>query len=394
ATRKVAAERYPSVLALANDLRCFVRDEPVSVYVEGPARRLVRAAARRPALATGVLAGIVLAAAVLVISSLAKSASEASRRAHDVEGSRRVLVAVGRRVQEIDVKLSDLAAGLQAIAGAAVESLELDGGLAPFKPAPELKPSAAYGGAGESFEQAVAEWPGMEAGEPVPASAQKLLGIERWYRRALFEALSAKDRRASEAERKQALFDGRGMLMRCFVGLEDGSFAQYPARAVAHRFDPRERPWYQMGKSNMELVWRHPVIDVAKTTLRMPVTVGLTGSNSQFVGVAGCELRVANLSHELALDLPGFRRAYLVGEDGRILVAEGLEAQLLAATHDVNALPAMPEIDDKALLEHLKAGEQGGYLLGAGGKLTVFARMISPAWTYVVELDSAPYLSR
>src|SRR5262249_43689036 len=146
ATRKAPRERYPSVLALANDLRSFVRDEPVSVYAEGPARRLLRSASRRPAVATGILAGIILLAAALVIGSLAKSASEASRRAHDVEGSRRVLVAVGRRVQAMDVRLSDLAAELQAIAGAAVEALELDGGMVPLKAPPVLKPSEAYGG--------------------------------------------------------------------------------------------------------------------------------------------------------------------------------------------------------------------------------------------------------
>src|SRR5262245_57043508 len=44
ATKREPGDRYPTVRALADDLRHFVRDEPVSVFPEGPARRLVRAA--------------------------------------------------------------------------------------------------------------------------------------------------------------------------------------------------------------------------------------------------------------------------------------------------------------------------------------------------------------
>ena len=40
------------------------------------------------------------------------------------------------------------------------------------------------------------------------------------------------------------------------------------------------------------------------------------------------------------------------------------------------------------------AGNLGGVQLGPNGTLVVFARLLSPPWTYVAELDAAPYLSR
>ena len=190
--------RYESVRELADDVRRFVRDEPVSVYHEGLARRLVRSAARRPALATGCLTGLALVGAAIVIFLLARSAGQARQQAYDMEGSRRVLVAVSRRAQAIDVKLGELAAEVQAIAGATVETLELDGGAAPLKPPPEFKPSAAYGGAPRSFEQATADWQGRASGEPITQNASRLLGTERWLKRALFAGLPAAVRSGSD----------------------------------------------------------------------------------------------------------------------------------------------------------------------------------------------------
>jgi len=393
-TQIAIRERYPSVKELADDLRCFVRDEPVSVYVEGPARRLVRAAARRPAIATGLVAGLILLGAAGVIGLLARGVEQARRQAHDMEGSRKVLVGVSRRAQKVDSMLGDLAAEVQAIAGATVESLELDGGLAPLKPPPVLKPSAAYGGALESFDQAVASWPGLTDGAPIPVSASKLLGIERWLERALFASLPPSERIHPDAERKSALFDGKGMFLRCFVGLDDGSFVQYPARVIDQGFDPRKRPWYRMAVSDPALRWTSPVVEANRHTVRLQALVGLVNPQGAFVGAGGCDVRVTSLARELSLDLPGFQRAYLTGEDAKILVSDGLEAYVLARTKDVNADVELPSVENAELRRRIIAHEEGGYVLAPGGKLIVFSRLVSPEWTYVAELDAAPYVSR
>src|SRR6185369_13508112 len=130
----------------------------------------------------------------------------------------------------------------------------------------------------------------------------------------------------SVASQNAALVAGRGLLLRCFVGLEDGTFAQYPAREVTA--DPRSRPWYQMAAREPGLHWTRPVVDATKRTLRISAVLGLH-SHGALVGVAGGDLRVSSLAKRLALDLPGFRRAYLVSEDGKIAVSDSLEASVL-----------------------------------------------------------------
>lgn len=394
ATQVAIRHRYASVNELAEDIRRFVKDEPVSVYAEGPARRLVRAAAKRPAVATGIVAGLVLLGATAVIGSLARNAEQARNQAYDMEGSRKVLVAVSRRAQAIDVRLANLAAEVQAIAGATVETLELDGGAAPLKPPPELRPSPAYGGALESFEQPVASWPDMSKGAPIPMSAAKLLGTERWLKQALFQGLPEAERTQAEATKKAALFDGHGVFLRCFVGLDDGSYVQYPARVIDATYDARNRPWYRMAVSDPSLHWTRPIVDANRNTLRMQVSVGLTNPGGAFIGVAGCDIRVSKFARNFALDLPGFRRAYLVAEDGKLIVSDGLEEYALAHVTNVNEDAPLPEVENADLKARILASEQGGYLVAQGGVLIVFTRLVSQGWTYVAELDAAPYLSQ
>jgi len=395
ATRHDAAARYPSVKALADDLRRFIKDEPVSVYDEGLARRLVRLAARRPALATALVAGVLLLAAAGLIASLAKTADEARRRAFDMEGSRRVLLAVGGRAHAIDVRLSDLAATVEALGAAALQGLALDeGARAPSAVSPRLTPSPAYGGAAVSFAQPGAQWPGQRAGKAAPPGVGPLWRLEPWLRRTVESGLPASDRSGDAAARAAALLQGRGMLLRGFVGLEDGSFVQLPARDIPADHDARQRPWYRESRREPSLHWTLPVVDMAGATLRLEAVVGLKDARGRFVGVAGTDLRVTMLAKELRLDLPGFRRAYLATREGRITVSEALRDQVLSRKVELDESPMLPMVENPELAARLAAGHEGGYLESADGTLLVYAKLISPPWTYVAELDAAPYLKR
>jgi serine/threonine protein kinase len=392
ATQKEPGDRYPSVAALSADIRRFVRDEPVSVYAEGLARRTVRAAARRPVLAMSILSICGFLTSVAVVGAVVRDAVQVKRQARTLENTRRVLVAVAGRAQAIDVKLSDLAASVQAIGAAATELVQRDAPtLEPLRDTtPALAPSAAVGGAAASFDAMVQSWPGKAEGKDPPASARKLPRIEHWFRRALVDALPPADRAAGAVAQNEALGAGRGTLIRAFVGLEDGAYAQYPARVVAASYDPRSRPWYRMTKDDEALHWTRPFADVAGKTLRMSAVLGMRAQGT-FIGVAGCDLRVAALVPELAVDLPGFRRAYLVTEDGKIAVSGDLEQTLLAKLPSVDVDLELPSVQNPELAQRIARQERGGYV-AAGDVLFVYARMISPPWTYVAELEKKLYL--
>jgi serine/threonine protein kinase len=388
ATQKEPADRYPSVRALTDDLRRFIRDEPVSVFDENVARRLVRAAARRPVLAMTIFSACGFLASGALIGSVVRDAHRTTQQAHELENRQRVIVAVTSRAHAIDVELSDLAANVQAIGAATVELL--DRNASDFdhtpRPMPALSPVEGYGGRPESFEGIVVIWPGKTPTAKLPDGAARLARLERWLREAVVDSLPSADRSVSIAAQNAALASGRGELLRAFVGLEDGSFVQFPAVEVSA--DPRKRPWYAMASQVPSLHWTRPIVDVAKKTARISALIGLR-AHGAFLGVAGCDLRVSTLAKKLALDLPGFRRAYLVTEDGKVAVSETLEATMLARVTNPDEALDLPGVDDPALAARIAGPERGAYL-ESGDRAFIFAKLVSPPWTYVAELQKTP----
>jgi len=390
ATQKEPEARYPDVRTMTDDLRRFIRDEPVSVYREGVSRRLVRAAARRPGVAFGILSLLGFLTSLAVILAVLRDAQQTERQARELENTRRVLIAVSGRAHTIDVELSDLASGVEAVGAATVELLERNPQEFDHhpRPLPPLSPFEPSGGAPVSFESSVVIWPGKTPDAELPANAARLTHAERWLREAVADSLPDADRMGSVASQNAALVAGRGLLLRCFVGLEDGTFAQYPAREVTA--DPRPRPWYRMAARDPGLHWTRPVVDATKRTLRISAVFGVQ-SRGKLLGVAGCDVRVASLAKRLALDLPGFSRAYLVSEDGKIAVSESLEATILPHVTDPDQDLVLPGVDDPTLAARIAGPERGGYL-ESGDRLLVFAKLVSPPWTYVAELEKARYV--
>lgn len=301
--QKNPTDRYPSVEAFADDLRRYIRGEPVSEYDEGRAIRLVRLAARKPVASVGVVGGLLLGAALAFIVTLTGRATEVTRLTSNLEGSRRVLVAVEERAHELDVRLGEIGAGVHAIRAATVMSHEL--GAIAVDPK-ELARTSALGSPLGSFTVPSVSWVRMNEGAPAPESAVKLALIAPWLRETLTASLPAAFVGTPE-DRARAVLRHEAQLARCFVGLEDGSFVQVPSTTLPEDFDPRRRSWYRRGVFDPDLHWSQPIADYSRTKLRIQAIVGIR-SNGALLGVAGCDLLSTALTERLTLDLPGFRR--------------------------------------------------------------------------------------
>jgi hypothetical protein len=326
---------------------------------------------------------------VAIVGAVVRDARQTARQSRQMENTRRVLFAVSARAHEIDVELSDLAAGVEAVGAATIELLQRDAKDFDRRPRrlPPLTPFEPSGGAPVSFEDVVVIWPGMTPNAELPASAAKLVHLEHWLREAVAASLPVPDRAGPAGQQNAALVAGRGKVLRAFVGLEDGSFVQFPAREVTA--DPRKRPWYRLGASEPGLHWTRPVVDATKRTLRISALLGLR-SKGELVGVAGTDLRISSLAKQLNLDLPGFRRAYLVSQDGKIAVSDGLEAAVLPQVMDPDQAPDLPNVEPAALAERIAGADRGGYVI-SGERLVVFSKLISPPWTYVAEFEKSRY---
>ena len=124
--------------------------------------------------------------------------------------------------------------------------------------------------------------------------------------------------------------------------------------------------------------------------MRISALMGLS-AHGAFVGVAGCDMRISNLAKKLDVDVPGFRRAYLVTEDGKVAVSQTIEATVLKDVKNQDDDIDLPSVENRELASKIAASERGGYV-DAGDRLLVFSRLVSPQWTYVVELDRASYI--
>ena len=391
ATAKGPLDRYPSVDAMAEDLRRFIRDEPVSVYREPAAKRALRAASRRPALTVGVVAALLLALAGVAIANLVRAERAAEHHAREIEGTKRLLVAVGERAHAVDVWFSDVVGGLDRLAAATEQALDHPMGSehSVLPPPPPLTPSPRHGGA-VSFESPFVSSGGAEAGSHASADALRLVAITPWLRGALEAGLPPGEIDAGAEARQRSVAQGHSTLLRSYVGLtSDGSFVQYPARMPPAGFDPRRRPWYRTAASSSWHVWTPPMLSMEGETVRIAAVVQLR-SKEKFVGVAGIDIRVPEVAARLKLDAPGFRRAYLVMPDGKVAVADDLEARFIGKGIGPDSDLALPAVDEPRLAERIARGEAGGFFR-SGDKVVVFSRMVSPPWTYVAELDAALY---
>jgi serine/threonine protein kinase len=398
ATHTEVERRYPSIEAFAEDVRRFIRDEPVSVYPERFAKRTLRWAARHPISVLSGLGLVLLLGAAAIIASLAQSAATARRAAHDLEGLKRLLIAVQSRTHEVDIRLSDWAVAIERVGGVAREILShhTKPDLAAVKaiadaPPPQLKWSERYQ-AEVSFHAGLITWAGHDQGAPPPSSLPAVKRILAWQQEALIASLPPAVGARTAAAHEQALQEGKAPLMRVSLGLPDGAYAQFPGRTVPASYDVRKRQWYRTAIAADGLGWHAPIAGPGRKTLRLPALLPLRHGD-ELLGAVNADLLVEELAAALLLShMPGFIDASLVTPEGEVVVRRGLAAEVLKPTIDPDADVALPSLANRELAARLAAGEHAG-CVKAGDHLLLFARMISPAWYYVAEFERAPYLS-
>jgi eukaryotic-like serine/threonine-protein kinase len=398
ATQAEVAGRYPNVEALAEDVRRFIRDEPVSVYREGIAKRMLRFAARHPITVMCALSAVLILGAAAVIASLVQSAATARRAAHDLQGIKRLLVAVQSRAHEVDVRLSDYAAFLERAEAVAQEILGQETRADPRSvqaiadaPLPALAWNARYK-TNINFHAPLITWAGRAQGAAPPASLPAVKRISPWLRDALVATLPPDSVAPTETAEDNALEAGRSPLLRVALGLHDGVYAQFPARELPDSYDVRKRQWYRMAIAARSLGWHPPVAGPQGRTLRLPALLPIR-RGAEVLGAVAADLLVEELAQTLLLsDMPGFVDAYLATQEGKVVVRRGLAAQVLKPGSDADADIVLPTLANAALAASIAEGKKGGYVEG-GGRLHFFARMISPAWYYIAEFERAPYLS-
>ncbi|MFC1516057.1 SpoIIE family protein phosphatase [Thermodesulfobacteriota bacterium] len=108
-----------------------------------------------------------------------------------------------------------------------------------------------------------------------------------------------------------------------YMGRENGSFVRSHKRSRPTQYDPRERPWYQLGKNNPGKISRTaPYSSVTTTDVNIGIVTALLDEVGTFYGVVGIDVTLDNLTQYIEKIRVG-RNGYLilVDADGTILAA-------------------------------------------------------------------------
>jgi methyl-accepting chemotaxis protein len=105
-----------------------------------------------------------------------------------------------------------------------------------------------------------------------------------------------------------------------YLGTSQGAFDMRPDEKMPDGFDPRTRPWYQAALAQSGPALTEPYVDAASGDLIITV-VAAARKEGQLLGVAGGDLSLERVVKIInALDFGGMGYAFLVSDDGKVLV--------------------------------------------------------------------------
>lgn len=411
ATAKDKAKRYPHIMALADDIKHYLRDEPIVARPDSVPAAIGRWIRRHTALtAFGVLTLLFFAGVgvVTIGAGAAVYTAYASARQTKVNGLRSAVFAQASKIDGQFIKYEGL---LGTVAATASEKLTLSagGGVGYYTTArfdgevegetvPGLVESDRYGGT------LSLEYPVFHATTDDPAAVrdmEKLSTMGGNLRAVLLRSESEEAARFTPARYKRRIAVQGTPLTWAFIGLESGAYVHYPGKPGLGGYDPREQSWYvetkKQSKREPGPQWSVPFPDYHGQGYVLTVSQPIYGVEDQLLGVTGVSITFDYLIDkylELPENIKGVREITLLNADGKRVIS----------TSDAGKSPSggrtkekrMPEFEVPAVVEAVKAFDQGGVTqatVDGEASLVFYNRMEGLGWYLVVVGTEAEMLS-
>jgi len=377
-------DRYRSVRALGDDVRRWLRDQPLEARPDGVLRRLSRAMAtyRELVLALGLM-GVVGGSTVAFASITALTLSERSHAARE-DAIASAVTDLSERAHLIDKEVLRWERTLETVASAALHALR-DEDVKPrdyllstqfddpaTAPA-DLREVDRYGREVSMSHTSFKLAPGVLV-EQVDQQLHRLAKLDEVLPSLMQRALDDVSERFDDAPSPVGWI---------YVGTPEGVHASYPGHGgYDPSFDPRKRPWYELSADqDPHLIhWGNPYRDASGMGLILPCSKALEDEEGQFLGVAGMDITFGYLIRSLLV--PAERKiteAFLLDEQGRIVVrSAGPQVE------DAGALALEPYPDPQVRAD-VTRGEARTHR--RNGTLTMVFPLRALGWFYVVTAD-------
>jgi serine/threonine-protein kinase len=404
ATTLVRDHRYPDVGALADDVRRFQAGEAPLARPDNLWRWVLRTMNRhREATLLAVLMVCLSAAVLVIVALLYVQVNQYFARIREAHLAH-ILTEVNEQGNAADAYFLEMEGLLEGLSQATVQT------LVHARPSPQklyFNTDFDEEGAGPPDLVSVRRyatpvsfgWPVFKPAPGVDVQAvepqlQRLVLLRHTFRTLFLRSHGAEALDLSERETVKLLGDRGVPIIWSYVAIEEGMHTSYPGHGgYPDDYDPRRRPWYDVGRKARGPQWGKPYVDVNGQGLILPCVTALRDTEGVFLGVAGIELTLDFIIDEILLtpDLPAVRESFLVDGEGRIVVrSTQLGADVGAGLQGNEALKLEP-LPIPEVVEAIRA-ERAGYL-EIDDDLAVYSPLSSLGWYLVVtgETDSLLY---
>ena len=370
--------RYRTVEDLADDIRRYMRDEPISVYKDPPLTVVMRWVSKHriQAFALGVLVIFIgIAISVYSLSSEQKLREQNLIREQEFEAAVKVRNKhLGQLMADCAGQANEMAQSLLYFEGllreltASAKTRLLFVSNAPsvsvYHHTDYLNPSLApsdlalsprYDIELSTQHPVVKLAPGVQENARIQREQSLLVSLKPVFQNVFAQSVS-EDLLAFE-DLDLAIRETGTPMVWTYVALETGIHVAYPGKGTyGAEYDPRKRPWYQDSLTHINPTCLPPYEDSMGQGLLLPCTMVVSGNQGDVLGVAGIELSLKQFSQ----DILGFQSMVVETETMHsLLISESGE---IIATY--NSEQSVGEIlSNEVVLKQIQAGRAGYSLI-------------------------------
>jgi tRNA A-37 threonylcarbamoyl transferase component Bud32 len=405
ATALRRSERYPSVRALADDVRRYQRGEAPLTAPDSRFQAAARWLGTHRQLALGlVIASVVATVAIAAVGMGAHAEAAERARFAALDG---VKARIDAQAAVLDLQFGTIADTSELLAVAIADAAEHgrppvgpvywnDAFEVPGSGPADLGPAPRLGGLLISVDHP-ALFTSATATPRAAEQAQRVASLAPWLERAVL--LSYAEDQVHDADHDaQTLIRTVGTPIAAFqVGLQSGGFVVYPGHdAIAPTFEPTRQPWYEDAVAARQGAWGRVHLDANGFGLVLPYSTPLIDGDGALLGVLGTLVSVDHLADEWLLheDLPAGTDAWLVDAAGDVIAdVDDAEQRVRVAGEDAGIRLDRDPVPFPVVRDAIVSGSEGGLATLPDGRIALWERLDACGWTYVVSGDEAALLA-
>ena len=369
----VPEDRYPTMEALVEDLRRYLRDEPIAVYQDPPLTVIMRWVSKHRLQAFALVVSVIIAGLGTSLYSLTREQNIREHnlvREQEIEEALQVrnrrlgqLMADGaRQANDIAQEMLHLQGLLRELTASAQSRLLYANTLAnqqvyqhtdfrnPSTAPRDLEMSERYQLAISTDEPVVKRAPGVLGTASILQKEIQLVSLSLIFKGIFAQSLPKIPN--DDGALDTAIRVTGTPLVWSYVALKEGIHVAYPGKgAYGDDYDARQRPWYQDSIEHRTPTCLPPYEDSLGQGLLLPCTLSVRDQNDNLLGVAGIDLSRRHFSQSSL----AFRSSLAEKKVESLLIT--IDGKVLASHN--SELNVGEKLDSESVLKEIKAGRAG-----------------------------------